>query len=152
MFRPPELRYYFAESDITANIRWTHLIRQAGNNFLNNLNYLGIPGTPDIIDLSAEIHSDEVALKWTKPNSNGADITQYTMYIRNVTSNDTVQDWRKLEVIYDVSILEYVVTLKKGQQYDLVVTATKKYGESLKGEQNIKRINVLGGKVMAIGR
>ena len=91
-----------------------------------------------------------MALKWTKPNSNGADITQYTVYIRNVTSNDTVGDWRKLDVIYDVSILEYVVTLKKGQQYDLKVTTTNKYGESLKAEQNIKRINVLGGKAMAI--
>ena len=99
--------------------------------------------------MSAEIHSDEVALKWTKPNSNGADITQYTLYMRNVTSNDTVGDWRKLEVIYDVSILEYVVTLQKGQQYEFLITATNKYGESLKTQQNIKRINVLEGKVMA---
>ena len=90
-----------------------------------------------------------MALKWTKPNSNGADITLYTLYMRNVTSNDTVGDWRKLEVIYDVSILEYVVTLQKGQQYEFLVTATNKYGESLKTQQNIKRINVLEGKVMA---
>ena len=99
--------------------------------------------------MSAEIHSDEVALKWTKPNSNGADITQYTLYMRDVTSNDTVGDWRKLEVINDVSILGYIVTLKRGQQYEFLVTATNKYGESLKTQQNIKRINVLEGKVMA---
>lgn len=99
--------------------------------------------------MSAEIHSDEVALKWTKPNSNGADITQYTVYIRNVTSNDTVGEWRKLEVIYDVSILEYVVTLEKGQQYEFLVTASNKFGESLKTLQNVKRVNVLEGKVMA---
>ena len=99
--------------------------------------------------MSAEIHSDEVALKWTKPNSNGAGITQYTVYIRNVTSNDTVGDWRKLEVIYDVSILEFVVTLEKGQQYEFLVTASNKFGESLKTQQNVKRINVLEGKVMA---
>ena len=98
--------------------------------------------------MSAEIHSDEVALKWTKPNSNGADITQYTLYMRNVTSTDTVGDWRKLEVIYDVSILEYVVILKRGQQYEFLITATNKYGESLKTQQNIKRINVLEGTVM----
>ena len=91
-----------------------------------------------------------MALKWTKPNSNGADITQYTLYIRNVTSNDTVGDWRKLEVIYDVSTLEYVVMLKKGQQCEFLVTATNKYGESLKTQQNIKRINALEGKVMAL--
>jgi len=89
-----------------------------------------------------------VTLKWTKPSSNGADITQYTVYIRNVTSSDTVGDWRKLEVIYDVSIHAYVVALKTGQRYDLVVTATNKYGESLKEKNNIKRIRVLGGKVM----
>ena len=99
--------------------------------------------------MSAEIYSDEVALKWSKPSSNGADIIQYTVYMRNVTSNHTVGDWTKLEVIYDVSILEYVVTLKNGQQYEFLVTATDKYGESLKKQQNIKRTNVLGGKVMA---
>ena len=69
--------------------------------------------------------------------------------MRNVTSNDTVGDWRKLEVINDVSILGYVVALKRGQQYEFLVTATNKYGESLKTQQNIKRINVLEGKVMA---
>ena len=67
--------------------------------------------------------------------------------MRNVTSNDNVGDWRKLEVIYDVSILAYVVTLQKGQQYEFLVTATNKYGESLKTQQNINRINVLEGTV-----
>jgi len=93
---------------------------------------IGIPETPDIIDVPAEIHSDELALKWSKPMSNGADITQCTVYVRNVNSNDSVGDWRKLEFIYDVSVHTYVVTLKKGQRYDLVVTAANKYGESLK--------------------
>ena len=107
----------------------------------------GIPETPHIKGLPAEIHSDEVVIKWTTPSSNGADITQYTVYIRNVTNSDTVGDWRKLEVISDVSIHAYVVTLRKGQQYDLVVTATNQYGESLK-EKHIKRIRVLGGIIM----
>ncbi|XP_078379847.1 uncharacterized protein LOC144662793 [Oculina patagonica] len=105
----------------------------------------GIPETPDIINMPAEVQSDEVTLKWTKPVSNGADITQYTVYMRNVSSNGTVGDWRKFEVIHDVSVREYVVTLKKGRRYEFVVTATNKYGESLKEEQNIKRIKVLGG-------
>ena len=108
----------------------------------------GIPDTPDIIDVPAEIHSDEAVLKWKTPSSNGADITQYTVYIRNVTSNDTVGYWRKIENIYDVSIHAYVVTLRKGQQYDLVVTATNKYGESLKQQLKIKRIRVLGGTII----
>ncbi|XP_078379852.1 uncharacterized protein LOC144662794 isoform X4 [Oculina patagonica] len=105
----------------------------------------GIPDTPEIIDMPAEVQSDEVALKWTKPVSNGADITQYTVYIRNVSSNGTVGDWRKLEVIHDVSVHEYVVTLKKGQRYEFAVTATNKYGESLKQQKSIKRVRVLGG-------
>jgi len=116
--------------------------------FYENYYQLGIPGTPQIIDVPAEVQSDEVTLKWTMPSSNEVDITQYTVYIRNVTSNDTVGDWRKLEVIYDVSIHAYVVTLKKGQKYDLVVTATNKCGESLKDQHYIKRIRVLGGKAM----
>ena len=149
----PELHYYFAESDIsriTVKNSLNSFDPTSWKQFLEWLYHLGIPETPDIIGLPAEIHSDEVVLKWTKPNSNGADITQYTVYKRNVTSNDTVGDWRKLEVIYDVSILEYVVTLEKGQQYEFLVTATNKYGESLKTQQNIKRIKVLEGKVMAI--
>ncbi|KAL9964765.1 hypothetical protein ACROYT_G028449 [Oculina patagonica] len=112
------------------------------------LRHKSIPETPDIINMPAEVQSDEVTLKWTKPVSNGADITQYTVYMRNVSSNGTVGDWRKFEVIHDVSVREYVVTLKKGRRYEFVVTATNKYGESLKEEQNIKRIKVLGGKVM----
>ena len=107
----------------------------------------GIPETPHIIGLPAEIHSDEVVIKWTTPSSNGADITQYTVYIRNVTNSDTVGDWKKLEIIYDVSIHAYVVTLSKGQQYDLVVTATNEYGESWKEKNNIKRIRVLEGTI-----
>ena len=98
--------------------------------------------------MPAEVQSDEVALKWTNPISNGADITQYTVYIRNVSSNGTVGDWRKLEVIHDVSVQDYVITLKKDQQYEFVVTATNKYGESLKGQQNLKRIRVLRGNIM----
>ena len=95
--------------------------------------------------MPAEIHSDEVVIKWTTPSSNGADITQYTLHIRNVTSSDTVEGWRELEVICDVSIHANVVTLKKGQQYDLIVTATNKYGESLKEQHNIR---VLGGTII----
>ncbi|KAL9964747.1 hypothetical protein ACROYT_G028428 [Oculina patagonica] len=105
----------------------------------------GIPDTPNIIDMPAEVQSDEVALKWTKPVSNGADITQYTVYIRNVSSNGTVGDWKKLEVIHDVSVHEYFVTLKKSQRYEFAVTATNKYGESLKQQKSIKRVTVLGG-------
>ena len=100
--------------------------------------------------MPAEVQSDEVTLKWTKPNSNGADITQYTVYVRNVSCNGTVGNWRKLEVIHDVSVREYVITLKIDQEYEFVVTATNKYGESLKELENIKRIRVLGGKVKKV--
>ncbi|KAL9964766.1 hypothetical protein ACROYT_G028450 [Oculina patagonica] len=105
----------------------------------------GIPETADIVNMPAEVQSDEVTLKWTKPVNNGADITQYTVYIRNVSSNGSEGDWRKLEVIHDISIREFVVILKKGQRYEFVVTATNKYGESLIEKQNVKKIKVLGG-------
>jgi hypothetical protein len=124
------------------------LLRLVENTFYAYCYQSGVPGTPQIIDVPAEVQSDEVTLKWTKPSSNGADIIKYTVYIRNVTSGGTVGDWRKLAVIHDVSIRVYVVTLKKGQQYEFLVTATNKYGESLKEQHNIKRIRVLGGKVI----
>ena len=96
-----------------------------------------------------EVQSDEVALKWTKPINNGAEISQYTVYIRNVYNNGTVGDWRELEVIINVSVREYVVIVKKDRQYDFVVTAANKYGESSKEPENIKRVRVLGGEVMS---
>ena len=99
--------------------------------------------------MPAEVQSDEVALKWTKPISNGADITQYNVYIRNVSSNGTVGDWGKLEVIHDVSVREYVIALKDDQQYEFAVTATNKYGESSIEKQKIKRIKVLTGNIIA---
>ena len=118
---PLELLYYFAESKLVKLISsdWLETISKMTlslGNSRDNRHYR----------LTAEIHSDEVSLKWTKPNSNGADITQYILYMGDVASNDTAGDRRKLELIYDVPILEYVVTLKKGQQYEFLVTATNK--------------------------
>ena len=77
--------------------------------------------------------------------------TLYIFETLTIPLTNTGGDWSrgKIEIIYDASIHVYVVTVKKGQRYDLVVTATNKYGESLKEQRKIKRINVLGGKVMA---
>ena len=95
--------------------------------------------------MPTEIQSDEVTLKWTKPISNGAEVTQYTVYIRKMNFNGTVETWRTLKVIHDVSVREYVVSLQNCQQYDVMVTASNKNGESLKHERNIKRIKVSQG-------
>ena len=85
--------------------------------------------------------TDDIILKWKEPNDNGAAISQYSIYQRFM--ND--EQWRKAGSITDVNKHEYVVDIEKGKEYEFVVTATNKYGESSK-EETIKRIKVLEGK------
>jgi len=45
---------------------------------------------------------------------------------------------------------EAVLQLVKGKEYEFVVTATNKFGESLKEKGKIKKIIVLGGMYMQV--
>ena len=61
----PELRSYFAESDIsriTVKNSFNSFDPTGWKQFLEWLYHLGIPETPDTIGLPAETHSDEVVL------------------------------------------------------------------------------------------
>ena len=51
-----------------------------------------------------------------------------------------------VDVINDISKREFVVRVEKGKTYEFVVTATNKYGESLKNKDKIKIVVVFGGK------
>ena len=68
------------------------------------------------------------------------------MYKRTVRDDSTLEEWTKLKVITDVSIRFVTAKLEKGKTYEFVVTATSKFGESVKEEEMIKRIKVLSGK------
>ena len=85
-------------------------------------------------------------LRWEEPENNGAVITQYSIYQK--TGNE--EEWTRVEVINDISKREYVVTVEKDKKYEFVVTATNKYGESIKNKDNIKTVNVSGGMLLQI--
>ena len=107
---------------------------------------VGVPLAADIIDLPAQTKEVEVVIKWNEPHNNGAPITQYTVYQRIVSDDGIPSPWQKIEVISDVSVRHVVVQLEKGKRYEFVIAATNKFGESVKGEEMVKRIKVQSGK------
>ncbi|XP_068733663.1 tyrosine-protein phosphatase Lar-like isoform X2 [Montipora capricornis] len=102
----------------------------------------GAPATVETVGLPPETKNVSVIIKWKEPESNGAPITQYTVYQRIVNKNNTVGEWNKIEVIKDLSRREVIVELKRNKVYEFAVTATNKYGDSL---QQGKKLVVLGG-------
>ena len=87
----------------------------------------------------------KVNLKWKKSQNSGAPITKYTVYQRIVNDGDTSHEWAKVQDITSVSVREVAVDLEIGRDYEFVVTASNKRGESKKEVEKIKRISVLGG-------
>ena len=88
-----------------------------------------------------ELKADEITLRWEEPNNNGAEITLYTVYYG--TLND--EQWKGTKKITDVSVRKYVVKVEMGKKYEVLVTASNKYGESSK-EGKIKRVDVPEGE------
>ena len=68
------------------------------------------------------------------------------MYRRTVREDGTSLNWTKVKEIIDTSDRKVVVNLEKGKEYELVVTATNKFGEGRKEEGKIRKITVLGGR------
>ena len=85
-----------------------------------------------------------MTLKWEEPENNGAVILQYSIYQR--IAND--ERWTNLKNITVIPKREYVVTVKKGNKYQFLVTATNKYGESKKNGNNIKTVDLNGGTLL----
>ena len=87
----------------------------------------------------------KVNLKWEESQNSGAPITKYTVYQRIVNDGNTSHKWAKVQDITSVSVREVAVDLEIGRDYEFVVTAPNKCGESKKKVEKIKRISVLGG-------
>jgi len=107
---------------------------------------LGVPAVPEIIGLPAKTKDVEITIIWHEPQNNGASITQYTVYQRIVSDDGTPRKWNPINVIKDLSDRQVAVKLEKGKNYEFVVTATNRFGESLKEGEKLKKILVLGGK------
>ena len=68
------------------------------------------------------------------------------MYRRTVREDGTSLNWIKIKIITDTSDRKVVVNFEKGKEYELVVTATNKFGEGGKEEGKIRKTKVLGGR------
>ena len=107
----------------------------------------GVPGAAEITDLPAKTKNVNITLKWKEAENNGAPITQYTVYRRTVREDGTSLNWIKIKEITDTSDRKVVVSnFEKGKEYELVVTATNKFGEGGKEEGKIRKTKVLGGR------
>ena len=110
----------------------------------------GVPAAAEITDLPAETKDVEITLKWKEAENNGAPITQYTVYRRTVREDGTSLNWIKIKETTDTSDRNVVVNLKKGKEYEFVVTATNSLGEAGKEEGKIRKIRVLGGRCILV--
>ena len=87
-----------------------------------------------------------MTIKWNEPQNNGASITLYTVYQREVKKGDIKGEWIKIREIKDLSRRQVVVSLERNKVYEFVVTAKNSFGESLREGQNIRKLHVLGGR------
>ena len=106
----------------------------------------GVPAAAEITDLPTETKNAKITVKWKEAENNGALITQYTVYRRTVREEGTSLNWIIIKEITDTLDRKVVVNLEKGKDYELVVTATNKFGEGRKEEGKIRKITVLGGR------
>ena len=107
--------------------------------------YQGVPTAAIIEYLPREVSDNKITLKWSEPQNHGKEITQYTVYQRIVT-DDKPGAWTKLKTIADISVRELTVELEKGKVYEFVVTATNEFGESLKEDGKIAKIEASESK------
>ena len=99
----------------------------------------------EIDELPGETIDGTINLKWKEPESNGKDITMYTVYQRVVTDGKVGQ-WTIIRKIRDVSVRELKIALERGKVYQFAITATNELGESLKQEEsNIEQVKADGG-------
>ena len=105
----------------------------------------GAPNQVHIEAVPCEITEDRVSLKWTAPKDNGARITEYTVYKREVNEDGSRSDWEGKATGPDV-LQHEVVGLESGKMYEFQVTATNRCGESLRVEEGPNIVQIACGK------
>ena len=112
--------------------------------FIDNFS-TDVPSPVILADKSrVKINSNKITLKWTEPENNGAAIFAYKVYKRTVNEDGEKFEW---DFVSQTSAPRSVITLERGETFDLIVTAKNKSGESFKREDNAKRVEVLEGEV-----
>ncbi|KAM7437881.1 39S ribosomal protein L41 [Porites harrisoni] len=98
-------------------------------------------GAPTAVSTTCKMESGNMSMTWKQPDSNGGEISAFKVYQKK--GNE--KKWEEIETIEDNSTHKYVVSnLEKGEWYEFLVTATNKYGESLK-KGSCARVEVPGG-------
>ena len=108
-----------------------------------------VPNKVKIVEYPSEITEGRVTLTWRAPKENGAEITGYTVYQREVNENGSGSSWEGKSIGPGVLHHE-VIGLESGKVYEFQVTATNRYGESERGEDAKVKVKVLG-KVLKHG-
>ena len=103
--------------------------------------YADVPMPVELTDVPSFVNSREITLKWKKPNDNGAPITGYVVYQRILSQDGEKSSWK---LVGQTSDCKYRIRLERGQKLDFIITAENKCGESLKNEENTKRVEVSG--------
>ena len=106
----------------------------------------GPPATVEIFGLPNKTKDIQVTIKWNKPQDNGDPIKLYRVYQRIVSDDGTIGEWKKINEIKDLSKQQVNISLDKNRVYEFAVTATNKHGESLRDGNNVKRLEVFGGR------
>ena len=105
-------------------------------------------GAPNQVHIEAvpfEITEDRVTLKWTAPKDNGAVITEYTVYRREVNEDGSRSVWEG-EATGRGVLQHEVFGLESGKMYEFQVTATNRCGESTKVEEGPNIVQIACGK------
>ena len=103
----------------------------------------GAPFQVHIVRAPREITEDRVTLKWTAPKDNGAVITEYTVYRREVNEDGSRSDWEGKRTGLDI-LQHEVVGLEIGKLHEFQITAKNRCGESPRRGKATIRVKVLG--------
>ena len=105
----------------------------------------GVPNQVKIVEYPSEIIEDRVTLTWRAPKDNGAVITEYIVYQREVNEDGSRSNWERKVSGRDV-LQHEVVGLESGKMYEFQVTATNQCGESTRVEKGPNIVQIACGK------
>lgn len=103
----------------------------------------GVPNQVEIGECPSEILEGSMILTWIAPKENGAVITEYIVYQREVNENGSDSDWER-KPTGQVVLQHEVIGLKSRKMYEFQVTAKNWCGESAREEDKTIRVKVFG--------
>ena len=108
---------------------------------------LGKPGIPVFRDINEKISTTSIELSWSAALENGAEIITYTIWRREIDSDEGIAQWSKQNTTSD-DLTYTVVGLEFGKTYQFGITAWNKYGESALDEKNgLKQSEIIYGRL-----